>query len=110
MLSSFSCTFSVDTPVQAIIAGTNGRIELRNRFHNPASSLFLTLGKDGKPEEQQVYREDGYGYQFEAQHVTDCLLGHLTESPVMTHQDTLDLMETLDAIRKVCGIRYGVDV
>jgi hypothetical protein len=33
----------------------------------------------------------------------------MTESPVMTHQDSLDLMETLDAIRKVCGISYAAD-
>jgi hypothetical protein len=33
----------------------------------------------------------------------------LTESPVMLHQDTLDLMETLDRIRKVCGISYPED-
>lgn len=109
VLSSLSCSFAVDTPVQAIIAGTKGRIELKNRFHNPASSLFLVPGMDGKPEELEVYREDGHGYQFEAQHVTDCLLAQMTESPVMTHQDTMDLMETLDAIRKVCGIKYEAD-
>ena len=110
VLSSLSCSFAVDTPVQAIIAGTNGRIELKNRFHNPASSVFLVSGKDSKSEELEVYREDGNGYQFEAQHVTDCLLEQMTESPVLTHQDTLDLMETLDAIRKVCGIKYHCDV
>ena len=109
VISSLTATFAVDTPVQAVIAGTLGRIELRNRFHNPASSIFLIIGKDGKPEEQEVYREDGFGYQFEAQHVTDCLLRGLTESPVMTHQDTLDLMETLDAVRKICGIEYEAD-
>jgi predicted dehydrogenase len=108
-ISSLSCTFAVDTPIQAVIAGTLGRIEMHNRFHNPSSTVYLISGKGGKPEEQEVYREDGYGYQFEAQHVTDCLLEGLTESPVMTHQDTLELMETLDAIRKVCGIRYDVD-
>lgn len=109
IISSLTGTFAVETPVQAVISGTLGRIEIRNRFHNPASTIWLVLGKDGKPEEQEVYREDGSGYQFEAQHVTDCLLRGVTESPVMTHQDTLDLMETLDAIRKACGIHYDAD-
>ena len=33
----------------------------------------------------------------------------LIESPVMTHADTLLLMETLDAIRRQAGIIYDVD-
>lgn len=108
VLASLSSSFTADTPVQATIAGTAGRIEIRDRFHNASSRIFLGIGKE-ELKEIEVYREDGYGYQFEAQHVTDCLLKNITESPVMTHQDTLDLMETLDAIRNVCGIRYGVD-
>jgi predicted dehydrogenase len=108
VIASLSGSFAVDTPVQAVIAGTEGRIEIHNRFHNATSRVYIVNGKD-EMEEQQVYREDGYGYQFEAQHVTECLLNGLTESPVMTHADTLELMQTLDAIRKVCGISYPVD-
>lgn len=107
-LATLSSTFAAETPVEAVIAGTKGRITLHNRFHNPGSRITVTLGR-GTPEEVEVYREDGFGYQFEAQHVGECLKRKLTESPVMTHQDTLDLMETLDAIRKVCGIKYSVD-
>ena len=107
-LSSLSSTFSVDTPVQAVIAGTEGRIELRNRFHNPLAQVFLIKDRD-TVQEIEVYREDGHGYQFEAQHVTDCLVNRLTESPVLTFQDTLDLMETLDRIREACGIKYPED-
>lgn len=108
VLSSLSGSFAVDTPVQAVISGTEGTIELHNRFHNASCRVYLSKERDVLVE-QEVYREDGYGYQFEAQHVTDCLLNGLLESPVMTHNDTLDLMETLDDIRKVCGIRYPAD-
>jgi predicted dehydrogenase len=108
-LASLSCTFAADTPVEAMIAGTKGRIMMRNRFHNTVSRIELIRGKDSPPEEIEVYREDGYGYQFEAQHVCDCLAEGLTESPIMMHEDTLQIMETLDAIRNVCGIRYPVD-
>jgi predicted dehydrogenase len=106
-LSSLSATFGTDTPVHAVIAGTLGRIEMHNRFHNATSRVYLALGKE--PQEIEVYREDGFGYQFEAQHVTDCLMQGLIESPVLLHQDTLDLMETLDRIREVCGISYPED-
>jgi predicted dehydrogenase len=107
-LSSLSSTFSTDTPVQAVIAGTNGRIEMHNRFHNATARVYLSVNREPLTE-VDVYREDGNGYQFEAQHVTDCLINKLTESPVLTFQDTLDLMEVLDKIRHVCGIKYPED-
>jgi len=107
MASLFS-TLSADTPVEAVIAGTNGRIEWRNRFHNATGKLYLVVDKD-EPKEIEVYRESGYGYQFEARHVTSCLQKGLIESPTMTLTDSIDLMDTLDRIRREAGIRYSVD-
>lgn len=107
MASLFS-TLAADTPVEAVIAGTKGRIEMRNRFHNAVGRLFLVLNGE-EPKEIEVYRESGYGYQFEARHVTECLQKGITESPTMSLDDSIQLMETLDNIRRVAGIRYSVD-
>jgi predicted dehydrogenase len=107
MASLFS-TLAADTPVEAVIAGTKGRIEMRNRFHNAVGKVFLITDKD-EAKEIEVHREGGYGYQFEARHVNACLREGLTESPIMRHQDSLQLMETLDEIRRVIGVRYNVD-
>lgn len=107
-VASLSSSFAVDTPVEAVIAGTKGRILWRNRFHNAISEIELVLDKN-PPVKIDVIREGGYGYQFEARHVGECLQQRLIESPVMTWQDTITLMETLDAIRRVCGIHYPVD-
>ncbi|HYG19984.1 MAG TPA: Gfo/Idh/MocA family oxidoreductase [Ohtaekwangia sp.] len=107
-IASLSSTFAAETPVDAVIAGTKGRIHLRNRFHNALSTVDLVLGK-GTPQPLEVYRETGNGYQFEARHVNECLKKGLIESPVLTHAHTLNLMETLDAIRECCGIVYDVD-
>ncbi|RAV98564.1 Gfo/Idh/MocA family protein [Pseudochryseolinea flava] len=107
MASLFS-TLTADTPVEAVIAGTKGRIEMRNRFHNAVGKLFLIGDKD-EPKEIEVYRESGYGYQFEARHVTACLQKGLTESPIMTLDDSIQLIKTLDNIRRVAGIKYSVD-
>lgn len=108
-LAVLSSTFAVDTPVEAMIAGTEGRIIMRNRFHNAMATVELVMNR-GEPLPIEVDREEGYGYQFEARHVNECLRKGLTESPVMTHADTLMLMETLDRIRKSCEVRYPVDV
>jgi predicted dehydrogenase len=107
-LAVLSSTFAADTPVEAMIAGTEGRIVMRNRFHNALATVEVVIGNE-PPQSIDVHREDGFGYQFEARHVNECLRKGLTESPVMTHADTLMLMETLDRVRKTCDIRYHVD-
>jgi predicted dehydrogenase len=107
-LAVLSSTFAADTPVEAMIAGTKGRIQMRNRFHNSIATLELVIGKD-TPQPIEVSRENGYGYQFEARHVNDCIRQGLIESSVMTHQNSIDLMETLDKIRLTCGIQYPAD-
>lgn len=108
-LAVLSSTFAVETPVEALIAGTKGRIIMRNRFHNALGTVELIMGRDDR-QTIDVHREDGFGYQFETRHVNECLRKGLTESPVMTHADTLMLMETLDRVRKTCDVRYDVDV
>lgn len=108
-LAVLSSTFAVDTPVEAVIAGTEGRIVMRDRFHNAVATVELVVGKT-EPQAIDIHREPGYGYQFEARHVGECLRAGLAESPIMTHADTLMLMETLDRVRKTCDIRYAVDV
>jgi predicted dehydrogenase len=107
-LAVLSSTFASDTPVEAMIAGTRGRIQMRNRFHNSIATIELVIGKE-QPQAIDVHREDGFGYQFETRHVNQCLRKGLIESPVMSHQDSLDLMETLDKIRDRCGIVYPAD-
>ncbi|MEX2235444.1 MAG: Gfo/Idh/MocA family oxidoreductase [Cyclobacteriaceae bacterium] len=108
-LAVLSSTFAVETPVEAVIAGTLGRIVMRNRFHNAVATIEVVVDRD-EPRLLEVHKETGFGYQFETRHVNECLRKGLTESPVMTHADTLMLMETLDRVRKVCGVRYPVDV
>ena len=107
-LAVLSSTFAAETPVEAMVAGTEGRIHMRNRFHNAMATIELVKGRD-ELRKIEVFREEGFGYQFEARHVGDCLRKGLTESPVMSHSDSLLLMETLDRLRQACGIRYHVD-
>ncbi len=108
-LAVLSSTFAVETPVEAMIAGTAGRIVIRNRFHNAMGTVEVVMGREAS-RTIEVHREPGFGYQFEIRHVNECLRKGLTESPVMTHADTLMLMETLDRVRTTCDLRYSVDV
>lgn len=107
-LAILSATFVADTPVEATIVGTRGYIRMNDRFHNPVSNLEIV--KDKNPAQPiPVYKEEGYGYQFEARHVSECLRSNMIESPVMSHADSILLMDTLDRVREKCGIKYDVD-
>ena len=48
----------------------------------------------------------GHGYQYEAAEVQRCLRAGLTESPLVPHADTLEVMGMLDAVRAQIGVRY----
>jgi predicted dehydrogenase len=106
-LAITSATFAAHTPVEATIVGTEGYIRMTNRFHNAIANVEVVNSKGARP--VPVSKEEGFGYQFEARHVGECLGKNLTESPVMSHSDSLLLMETMDRIRAKCGIRYEVD-
>ena len=107
-LATLSATFETVTPVEAMIAGKKGMIRMTNRFHNAVGNVALF--KNEVPVDiGPIHRESGAGYQFEARHVCECLRKNLLESPVMRHEDTLLLMETLDRIRATCGIYYDAD-
>ncbi len=107
-MAVLNASFAADTPVKATITGTHGTIHLFNRFHNATSRIKISKDKQ-PPVEISVHREEGYGYQFEARHVCQCLRDGLLESPVMSHTDSLLLIETLDRLRASCGIVYAVD-
>jgi predicted dehydrogenase len=103
-------TFLSDTSTELDIFGTKGRVRLTARYYTPFTTIEYYTGK---PDTKQIIpiheKEEGWGYEHEARHVCECLEKGLTESPVMTHADTLLLMETLDSVRNKAGIKYSVD-
>lgn len=103
-------SFSTNLPTQAEINGTDGCITLTSRFYEPSTTIQLSKQIPYEREVVPFDKEGGFGYQYEARHVNECLKKGLTESPVMTHADTLQLMEILDAIRMKAGIKYPADL
>jgi len=103
-------TFLSDTGTEADVSGTKGRIRLTSRYYTPFTTIEYFTGKQETRQIIELQDSDaGFGYEHEARHVGECLEKGLTESPVMTHDDSLLLMQTLDAIRKQAGIIYHVD-
>ena len=102
-------SFVTNLPIQAEINGTEGCITLTTRFYEPSTTIQLSKKIPYEREVVPVEKEAGFGYHFEARHVNECLKKGLVESPVMTHADTLLLMEILDTIRNKARIEYPQD-
>lgn len=103
-------SFVTNLPTQAEINGTAGCITLTSRFYEPSTTIQLSSKVPYEREIIAVAKEAGFGYQYEARHVNECLKMGLIESPIMTHADTLLLMEILDRIRTKAGIKYPADL
>lgn len=103
-------TFLSDTSTTADICGTEGRVHLSHRYYTPFTTISYF---SGKPDTKQMIEftqvEKGFGYEHEAKHVCDCLEKGMTESDVMTHEDSLMLMQVMDEVRMEAGIKYNVD-
>jgi predicted dehydrogenase len=108
MANLFS-SFATNLATNADIAGDQGRLRLTHRFHGPTTKLEFYPGVVDSKQAVAFEKAKGNGYEYEAQHVTDCLKKGLTESPLRTHIDTLILTQTLDQIRSMVGIRYPAD-
>jgi predicted dehydrogenase len=90
-----TCTLSAKSPTRATIVGTRARIEVEGDFYAP--SQFTLVGRDG---EQVSFdgRSDGRGLRFEADEVARCLHEGLLESPLMPLDESVAIMETMDAV------------
>lgn len=108
MANLFS-TFASNLAIEANINGTDGRIRLSHRFYAPDSTIEYYPASIDSKEIIPVEKEEGWGYQYEARHVGECLRSKKTESPVMRFEDSILLMETLDEIRQKACIHYDAD-
>lgn len=69
-------------------------------------SQRLRVAMNGMDEKEFSLMPEGMGYQYEAIEVMNCLDKGLTESSVVPHSFTLDLMRTLDRIRESAGVVF----
>lgn len=65
----------------------------------------LTLTRHGEPSQSLTFDFTG-GYRYQVRAVADCLRKGLTEHPAMPLDETLQIMRTLDEIRRLMGLQY----
>jgi len=69
-------------------------------------SQRLNVAINGKENQEYSLMPEGMGYQFEAMEVMKCLEDGKLESDIVPHSFSLNLMQTLDRIRKAAGIVF----
>jgi predicted dehydrogenase len=101
-----SCAMRFDSPQEAHILGTEGRI----RIHRPwwYADTF-TVVRPGREDETLTLPYIGNGYAHEAVEVMECLRTGRLESSVMPLDESQRIMETLDAVRAEWGMKYPGD-
>ena len=97
-----------DWPDTAMVNGTKGYIRVPE-FWRP-TELEIVCGKERSmltaPVPQSVPGISDEGYQFEIRHVQDCLARGLSESPLVTHAATREILAQCDELRAQWGLRY----
>jgi len=96
-------SFLAESPTVAKIHGTKGKIVLEHKWFCPGNVKLLL--NDGS-EELFEFEPKGNGYEYEAQEVVNCILSGKTQSDVWSLNDSLQLAEIMDKVRKECGIVY----
>ncbi len=104
-LALLSCAVRTNTPHEARIAGTEGLIRIPDWWHADQ----MTLSVNGKPDKVIKPPFGGNGYNYEAAEVAHCLRTGKLESPLMPLDETLAIMETMDAIRAQWGLKYPME-
>jgi predicted dehydrogenase len=108
-VSACSCGLRSRSPTELTISGTKGYVRLHDRFHNTEQVTVTVVDGSARSERTLTVPKSGNGYTHEAQEVGRCIRAGLIESPVMPHDETLNIMGTLDAIRGQIGLRYSAD-
>ncbi len=105
-LALLSSAVRTETPQEAQIFGTEGRIRIHAQFWRPRT---LTLSLKGKDDQVMDFPHEGNGYNFQAVEVGNCLRAGKLESAVMPLDETLSLMWTMDQLRAQWGLKYPME-
>ena len=104
LTSSMTC----QRPCTAVICGTKGSIEIKEFFHAPTTFELRLNSKPSEPElhdfpldlskKELFWFPNSQGFQYQIEHVRECLQNNLSESPVATFEATERLAKLTEVI------------
>ncbi len=100
----FTVTSAIRTemPHTARIYGTKGYIRIPVFWKPESAEIFCgdKIHRIEKVVPQRINGMNDEGYQFEIRHVQECLQSGLTESPLITHEMTHNVLKVCDEVRR----------
>lgn len=100
--ASLHTTLWSRTATTAVVGGTDGRVEVASDFYRPTS--FRVVRSDGSVWEYG-HPVDG-GFQYQAAEAARCIADGATQSDVMSWAHTVDVLRTMDEVRRQVGVAY----
>lgn len=91
-------------PNTAHVIGTEARIEIDRVWYNAVS--FRVIAPDGAILEEYNSDIEGRGMQYQALAAERIIAAGKTDSDILSIDETVAIMETLDEVRELIGVRY----
>jgi predicted dehydrogenase len=96
----------IDTPREAVIRGTGGWIRLHEPWWGTSS---LAIGTAAGEQETLTLALKGQGYTHMAEGFMDLVREDRRDSDVISLEDSLAIMETMDTLREQWGLKYPME-
>jgi hypothetical protein len=91
-------------PNNATVVGSHGRIEIDPVWYNQAS--FTVYDQSGSKVRRYEDKIDSRGMHFQALEVEACIEAGKLQSEIMSLDESIEIMEIMDEIRRQIGVRY----
>ena len=101
--ASLSSAYSHVAPTSAIIAGSEGYIDVP---HFLGAQTFVVHREGETPQTHSYPFSDNENFSFEIQHMQDCINQGLLESPILPASESISVLQTMDELRSQWGLEY----
>jgi predicted dehydrogenase len=105
--ATLTTCMSVAGPVNAIVVGTFGRIEIAKTFY--AQTSFKVYNQGGEVIQSYGEKIEGIGRQYQGLHLEKCVAAGLIESPILSVTESVEIMKVMDELRAQIGVKYPTE-
>ena len=105
-MAVLTCAIRTTTPNEAAVYGTDGFIKIPAMFCQPDR---IVVKRGTEREEEMNFKRLRNGYTYEAMEVMQCLRNGVLESRIVPLAMSMEIMETMDEIRRQWGLVYPIE-
>ncbi|WP_282043267.1 Gfo/Idh/MocA family protein [Winogradskyella flava] len=96
-------TLLEETKTEAIFYCEHGKIKINGQFHQPSTVKLIDINGNSK---LKTFDYKTIGYSYEIEHFNQLLRDGKTESDIMTFERSLELISSLDKVRRNINLEY----